>query len=372
MNDLDQRLTDYAQRWQAAQPPPPTVDHRQFRTVPAIRQPRLWLPLAAAAVAVALVATGIAVLRNESNRAPVVPLGQPIPFAPQPASYQPIPSIEVPERPDPAVAAQLPPCATGDLQLSANKEGAGGTVYLAVTITSTTPCKLSGYPVVTPLGPEGSPVDVPVVASVETPVRPAVAVGHEPVLVTLGWPNFWCAPPVTVSQLRLTMPDGGRRIIEGFGRSVCSATPDGNGRPPITVTPFAPQSLVPAHFETALSGAKVSVALPATASPGRVMPFLVTIQADPSRPVSLSACPDYSIRFGDDNNGTTVEYALNCAAVPYRDGGGQPYIPAGTAVVFGMQVLAPPRPQADAKLVWQILGLPGDLSLMSAGTVAVG
>lgn len=52
---------------------------------------------------------------------------------------------------------------------------------------------------------------------------------------------------MTVSQLKLTMPDGATFTIPGFGPSVCQPGLGNQLRQPITVSQFGPESMVPAH-----------------------------------------------------------------------------------------------------------------------------
>ena len=76
--------------------------------------------------------------------------------------------------------------------------------------------------------------------------------------------------------------------------------------------------------------------------------------------VPLNPCPDYTIAFGTH----TVTRQLNCSRVPYfasfvhpdgRVTAFRPVLPAGTVVVFRMQVRVPDDP-GEQKVLWALDG----------------
>jgi hypothetical protein len=112
--------------------------------------------------------------------------------------------------------------------------------------------------------------------------------------------------------------------------------------PTTTTTPVAPGDVVPwepldptgAHL--AEGGIDGSLELTTDPGPDEELLFRVTLTAREGD-VSLAQCPDYSIIANwswDDV--VEARYALNCAAVPYRDSAGAPYLPDGVAVTFDM------------------------------------
>src|SRR4029079_6600725 len=60
-NDLDRRLSNYAERWRAEQAPPPAPEVAMRTRVPR------WIPVAAAAAAVVLIAGGVAIAVTNLN-----------------------------------------------------------------------------------------------------------------------------------------------------------------------------------------------------------------------------------------------------------------------------------------------------------------
>ena len=92
--------------------------------------------------------------------------------------------------------------------------------------------------------------------------------------------------------------------------------------------------------------------------PGDTLVFDAALTAP--GPVALSPCPDYTIAFGTHS----VTRQLNCARVPYfasfvhpdgRVTAFRPVLPAGTAVVFRMQVTVPDEP-GEQTVLWTLDG----------------
>jgi hypothetical protein len=102
-------------------------------------------------------------------------------------------------------------------------------------------------------------------------------------------------------------------------------------------------------------------AISGKARPGDVIVFDAVLQSPTDLP--LDPCPDYNIAFGRDSWQT---WQLNCAAVPYRDAQGRPYLPAFTSVRFEMHVTVPDEPGTQ-KVLWTIDGpqqMPGFYGLV--------
>jgi Protein of unknown function (DUF4232) len=378
LDEIDQRLREYAARWQAAQPTPPTVDVARLVVTEPGRRPHLFaflrrpgtavITAAVAVAAVAALAGSIATLRGQSvlprppatalpTSAPVIP--GVVAWAPLPPSGNVIPGTTETASPDPAAAAGLPPCRGQDVNATASKEGAGGTDYLFVTIDAHIRCKLQGRPIVTPLGPDGRSVAVPVQP------EPAAKNSDDPIAVgdggqatlRLGWSHYWCAPKITVARIRLTLPhDRGSFTIAGFGTSVCSADDGAGAKAPITVSTFGPANATPQRTYTVFDMVKVDIEQSSIVQTGRVIQFVLRLTAPAERDVALQPCPDYAITlFPADGDESTIRHTLNCSAVPYRDGSAQPYLPAGVPVRFAMQVEATSLSGPTlTKLIWRL------------------
>jgi hypothetical protein len=383
-NDLDRMLREYAPRWQAAQPPPPTVDAAVRAAASGRPSSVRWFPVLAAAAAVAIVAAGIGLARWNAA-APQRPGVTPTPstttstlvaWQPLPATHPVIPTRTVaPPSPDPTHAATLPACTTADLIVSTSTDGAAGTRFIVLEFRADTPCRIAGYPSVTPMGHQGDTLPVPVEQEPARYGGRAVEVSRAAVAsMMLGWSSNWCATAVDVAVLRLGLPGGGGEFtIAGFGPSQCYGEPGSGTKSPIRVQDFQPQQQNDPRVLTAFEGTSATVHIVEDASAGRPLRFSLVLTAPPDRDVPLTPCPDYSIRFGHEDNLTAVEYALNCAAVPHRDRDGKPYLPAGVPVTFEMQVTAPPSPSTGEKLVWQLLASDFTDTVVGTGdTIPVG
>jgi hypothetical protein len=71
--------------------------------------------------------------------------------------------------------------------------------------------------------------------------------------------------------------------------------------------------------------------------------------------VSLDPCPDYSmVQYASGGDTVDVRFGLNCAAVPYRDADGVPYLPAGVPVRFAMRLTLLGPDVVAAKSLWKL------------------
>jgi hypothetical protein len=362
-NDIDVMLREYAPRWRAAQPPPPTARAALSAATgttgraPTRWRPRHWLPVLATAAAVGLVATGIGVVRNQA--APTPPGNTPstspgvVAWLDRPEANQEIPTTMVPLSPDPSRAENLRPCRARDLRVDRYPDGAAGNRLMILELRSvTTPCRLDGYPGVTPLDRSGRVLSVPIQRQTRAYDHPVALGGAGVGTINLFWPNGWCATPVDVATLRLALPEGGGTLtVEGFGPSNCGAGSPGE-KTAIHVSSIEPVEYQQPHEQTPFDAVEAEWQGPPSVPAGGRLRFQVTLTAD--RDVVLDPCPDYLIFLGHVGNETKVGHALNCAGVPYRDASGRPYLPAGTPVVFAMEITAPPRPGAQEKLTWQL------------------
>ena len=102
-------------------------------------------------------------------------------------------------------------------------------------------------------------------------------------------------------------------------------------------------------------------AITGRARPGDVIVFDAVLESPTNLP--LDPCPDYNIAFGRHVWRT---WRLNCAAVPFRDARGKPYLPALTNVRFEMRVTVPDEPGRQ-KVLWTLNGpqqMPGFYGLV--------
>jgi hypothetical protein len=384
-DDIDVMLREYAPRWRAAQPPAPTAEAARRvamanpmsrpattragrRTVLRWRS-RQWLPMVAAAVAVGLVAGGIGLVRTHSAPQPgYTPTPSPSQglavWWPMPETNPTIPTTIISPSPDPAPAADLRPCRSGDLSVSSNSGVAGGTRIIEVLYQSDQPCQVNGYPEIIPLGRNSRPVDVPVEHEVPEYGNP-VALGGGIAVVRLTWTSLWCADEVEVANIMVYTSPTSAGTVDGFGESQCYGQPGSGTKEPIRVTEFRPLHFTAGRAGTPFDEVSADLALPGTAKAGETVRFRVTLTAP--RDVVLDPCPDYSITIGHVGNQTDVAYALNCAAVVFRDGAGRPYLPAGTPVTFAMQATAPPAGGRTEKVTWRL----EDTGAVGGGTVEV-
>jgi len=356
-NDIDLMLREYAPRWRTAQPPPPTVDSALRATrSPSRARPRRWVPVLAAAAAVLVVAAVVGLARRnlsapEPGLTPT-PTGDPgvVAWQPLAPTHPELPTTVVPSSPDPADAAGLPACRPADLRVSTSLDGAGGTRYVVVEFRSRGRCRLGGFPSVTPLDGDGRPVAVPVERELNGYGRPVAVGGDAVATLMIGWPSGWCADEVNVARLRLTLAGGAPLTVPGFGRSACNGEPGSGTTMPITVRDIRPQQYVEERTVTPFDGVAVRVVLPTSAPGGATLRFTVVLTAPAGGNVPLRPCPDYRVSLG----GSEAVYALHCAAVPFRDASGQPYLPAGVPVTFDMRLAVPRAPGSDQKFIWQL------------------
>src|SRR5215472_13560355 len=134
IDEVDQRLRDYALRWRASQPPPRGVEAAVFIR-PASARPKRWIAAFAVACAMVLVAAGVGAVAEKLTNQPIPAQSSPRPnptasdviawAALSPTGVQ-IPTISVPESPDPSRAAALPQCRAAHLKVSSEIVGTMG------------------------------------------------------------------------------------------------------------------------------------------------------------------------------------------------------------------------------------------------------
>lgn len=116
----------------------------------------------------------------------------------------------------------------------------------------------------------------------------------------------------------------------------------------IGVSRFFPPNFRAAHRVSAYTGVRARAPRRVSVPDGQPLDLVITLVA--RHDVVLDPCPDYVM---GANSGHGRRYALNCAAVPWRDSTGRPYLPAGRRVSFAMH-LGGTLPRI-AKVWWRIV-----------------
>jgi hypothetical protein len=101
----------------------------------------------------------------------------------------------------------------------------------------------------------------------------------------------------------------------------------------IGVSRFVPLHFHPARRVSAYNSVRLQARQQLIARGGRPIDFVVTLTA--RHDLELDPCPDYQL---GASPGSDQKYALNCAAVPWLDARGEPYLPAGRPVRFAMHI----------------------------------
>lgn len=359
---MDQRLREYAARWRdtAAPSPAPGVD--RLRSGRRSARP-WWLAAASAAAVAAVILGGTQLVGDDGNRHPSEPPGtakptgtaEPgnsvVPWAALPATHPRIPTETTPPSPDPAEAAGKPACRAADLRATSTGGAAAGTYarIVRLSLVGSIPCRLEGFPDLVLLD-RGGPADIPLVRDTETSTyrHPVLVSPGHPAVLRLSWTRDWCATPVHNDEVRMTLPGGGL-TFPGLGGSGCYGTPGSGTRAPIVVEPFQPVRWRDAVARSAYAAVDVGGNLDLTATTGAPVDFTVTLTSPED--LVLDPCPDFRI-VQTDTAAHEEAHALNCAAVPDRDGHGRPYLPAGMPVMFAMRTTA--GPPAPYKLSWEL------------------
>jgi hypothetical protein len=133
------------------------------------------------------------------------------------------------------------------------------------------------------------------------------------------------------------------------------------GRPHVRTTLPPDGRPTGSRVVTPFDGISATGTITGKARPGDVIVFEAVLES--STDLSLDPCPDYNIAFG---RGDWKTWQLNCAAIPYRDALGRPYLPASTNLRFEMHVTVPDEPGRQ-KVLWTLDGpqqMPGFYGLV--------
>jgi hypothetical protein len=359
--NLDELLRDYASRWRAGLDETPVREAAHQRRWPAL--------LAAAAVA-AVVAVGTLVTASHNTASPPTPShhqtqrpkppvrSDVVPWLPLPPTHPILPVRRFPGRPVPGAAADLPACTQDQVRQRVITDGAGGAVMVGIELhlVGDRPCRLAaGYPTVEPVF-RGPAVHLPLQREHQPGHWPASApvpvTSGNPAIVLVWWQySAYCGPHFDMPSLRVTVPGLAPMTVTGFGRSPSCPSGPTPGTPPLQVWPLAPQTYQPARKDSPWHGVRVHGDLSLSARPGSIVRFRVTLVS--KHDLVLGPCPDYQMLLaGPGIAPQQSSYALNCAAVPYRNAAGKPMLPAHTPVSFAMEVRAPQL--TATKFIWSI------------------
>jgi Protein of unknown function (DUF4232) len=143
--------------------------------------------------------------------------------------------------------------------------------------------------------------------------------------------------------LRLGLASGGSIDIPGGGfDTVCG----------VSVSAFGVPADAPSTAGPPPSPLTAAISAPATAAPGAVLEFTVTLSNPTAADVALEPCPAYEefVGSGDTTWVATIrDYYLNCATAST--------IPAGGTLKFAMRLALPAnQPAGTAKFGWDIQG----------------
>jgi hypothetical protein len=263
--------------------------------------------------------------------------------APAPAFVEPTPA------PYPTDAR---PCRPEDLAVKVGEGGAGlGNTNLPVSFVnkSGSACLLAGSPAIAGLTAAGTPV--PLMAAEGSYFGdPGPKADMGPGGVTaLNISGADACPAVlggahkVYPTLRISLPAGGSIDIPGGGfDAVCG----------VSVSAFGVPADAPSAAWPPPSPLTAAIHAPATAAPGAVLEFTVTLANPTGADVALDPCPAYTefVGSGDTTWVATIrDYYLNCATAST--------IPAGGTLTFAMRLALPAnQPAGMAKFGWDIQG----------------
>ena len=332
MTDLDQRMHEYAHRWQSAQPPV-AVD------LPVTRLPRrAWIPAALTAVVVLAMATGVAIgdLLDSPEPRPVI--APPVPAVPW-LDEAAMPGTGLVE---PEIPPGTPAC--DDLAIQATRHVLSSTLFefrLRIRNTSERACfvddpeamsfvngngkELAGAHVVGPFG--------------RGPARRFLVPPSHELRSMLRWENY-CGPKPDRVDLRLHIGDA---VVKAEALSL--DTPDCPAAANFTeITGPRFRGPATARGTTVYADLVASIAAPATVRAGDALHYRVTLTNPTSNPLPLDPCPAYSHGWkGDGGHANFPTYRLNCAPQT---------IAAGQSVTFAMELAIPETATGDGALSW--------------------
>jgi hypothetical protein len=260
-----------------------------------------------------------------------------VPWRALPATRPVIPSRLIPPRPDPALAEQARRCRGSDVVFRWKGAGAAaGTMVQNVDVDLApghAPCAVSGRPSAVAHTVEGTAIPGHLQMFTVRSHAPVLLNRNRQALVQLTWPSACFSEHG--GDASFTLGYGGRTWTQPVRdlSDTCHVGPPDRPLRTIGVSRFVPLHLRPARRASAYDGVRAQGPAQLVARADRPIDFVVTLVA--RRDVVLDPCPDYRLGVSPDRG---QELALNCAAVPWRDTLGRPYLPAGRPVRFAMHV----------------------------------
>ena len=373
-DDLEQRLTAWAEEARAAagDPPPPLLEARRAPQAGLARRYAGLLAVAAAVVLAALVAVGIDQVRSAKQDAhPAAtpsPTGAPdsdvVPWADLPMG----PMIEPSQLPDPPRDLNAPRCEVASLRLSmGDLDGATGTLVSSVDVTNggQSTCVLDGQIQALTAVSRGRRIQVKLnhgtegfLSGIEAGTLAPGASGLSPV----SWYPRCDNGPTQRSYGPLKEL---RAMIRGVTVPVTGSLDIGCSDPEkvgIAVGPLGVRHPAPRFAHDPLMDLSATISLPPVVQAGSTLHAVVTLTNNGAQAVDWKQCPSYLFNVtGDFRKGG---HQLNCAAA-------KPIAP-GSSEGFAMQLEVPPgEPDGPADVHWLLL-TPTDYTKPSLGTSAAG
>jgi hypothetical protein len=304
MNDIDRRLSDYAERWRAQQAPPPAPEVPMRSRIPR------WIPAVAAAAAVILVAGGVAyavtTLNDDGNTG--TPAVQP--------SITPVDLTGAVPFTDAAPDHSLQPCTPTTIAGGAGmSEGAAGTTYYNFTVTNTgaAACALTNN-VSMILHADGQP-DVTAASAqhtvTTTTLRPG-GVATVPLAVpTLcqGADPAGGAPAQTYTDVAIVLGDQGTETVPGQSIAYYGCVAQ--------TQPFTIDNSNATTGGNPTSNLDINLELPSGLVSGGTLVYVVDLSNPTQHTIDFSgACPAYTQQLSDPASNAVASgtYALNCEA----------------------------------------------------------
>lgn len=260
-----------------------------------------------------------------------------VPWRPLPPTRPVIPSTRIPPSPDPVYAEQAHRCRGADVVFQWKGAGAAaGTTVQNVQVdlaSGHAPCAVSGRPSAVAHTVEGTAIPGRLQMFTVRSHGPVLLTRDHHALVQLTWPSACFGE--NGGDASFTLGYAGRTWSQRVRdlSDTCHVGPPDRPLRAIGVSRFVPLRFRPARRASAYDAVHARGRAQLVAHPDRPIDFVVTLVA--RHDVVLDPCPDYRLGVSP---GRGRELALGCAAVPWRDGRGRPYLPAGRPVRFAMHL----------------------------------
>jgi hypothetical protein len=296
----------------------------------------------------------IAATPSGSSGVGIVPWSSETPAPPSLPTATPIPD---------AAACQADELAAGD----GGWGGATGSLLGGFLVWNPggSPCLLQGVPVVAIVDAAGRPLKVSPATAEGPPAREIVLGSRQsaPVLnqeppqglasETFQWFNWCTAAPMGPLSLAVMLPESGvlrLPIVFNGGDTSAPRCDDPAAPSTMTVSPFeetpGPTPTEPPAVPA--EGLHLALEVPDEARAGEALDYVAALTNPTASAIPLSPCPAYRESLVTPSGQLTVDYVLDCLAVPS--------VGPGETKRFAMVLEIPPSqlPTADAALVWEL------------------